>query len=169
MDKQPKTNFSSTPIDLQRTNQWLNFGLNPNNPKQPSSPTNGFDGWQNHLTNFETAKTYAELHGLGVGFAFCNQTEFFGIDLDGCIDPANGAIEPWAQTIVDLVDGYTEVSMSMTGLKIIARGHTTEKLQKLDYGDARHGVHRQQCEFKTVSGYFALTGILHPQLRRAEV
>ena len=41
-----------------------------------------------------------------------------GIDLDCCIDPATGEIEPWAVEIIERLGSYTEVSPSGTGLKI---------------------------------------------------
>ena len=41
-----------------------------------------------------------------------------GVDLDHCVDPKTGTVEPWAQTIVDALNSYTEVSPSGTGLRI---------------------------------------------------
>ena len=41
-----------------------------------------------------------------------------GVDLDHCVDPKTGTVEPWAQTIVDALNSYAEVSPSGTGLRI---------------------------------------------------
>lgn len=165
MNQQHLTNFSNIPIGLQRTDQWVNWGENPQKPKQPSTPKNGFHKWQQNQCSFELVKACAEKKGLGVGITFCGQTEFFGIDLDGCVDPSSGQIEPWAYAIVLFASSYCEVSPSGTGLKIICRRHVDVNLEKIVFGIAKHGSHQQHVEFMTVSGYFALTGNLHPSLQ----
>lgn len=45
-----------------------------------------------------------------------------GVDLDGCRDPETGAIAPWAQSIIDALNSYTEISPSGTGVHILLRG-----------------------------------------------
>ena len=55
----------------------------------------------------------------GIGYVFSESDPFTGIDLDGCINPDTGEIEPWAATIVNELDSYTELSPSGTGLHII--------------------------------------------------
>lgn len=164
MNQQARTNFASIPEELRSLNQWVIWGQNQDKPKQPSTPTNGFQHWQHHLASFDAAEAIAAEVGAGVGFAFNNQTDFFGIDLDGCINPSNGQIEPWALAIVHEVASYCEISQSWTGLKLICRGHTEANLKSLVFGEVQHGDHQQQVEFKTTSGYFALTGNVHSQL-----
>lgn len=44
-----------------------------------------------------------------------------GIDLDACRDKGAGAIEPWAQEIIDRFATYTEISPSGTGVKVFFR------------------------------------------------
>ena len=156
----------SIPDALKQVCQWVCFDKN----KKPISATTGSPvAWQNNLACFEDAKAYAGQFELGLGFCFAGQTEFFGIDLDGCVNPKSGAIETWAMAIVELASSYTEVSMSGTGLKIICRSSLADNLKKIDFGDVKHGEHRQQAEFKTKSGYFALTGWLHPKLQREQL
>ncbi|WP_145279555.1 hypothetical protein [Tautonia plasticadhaerens] len=58
----------------------------------------------------------------GVGFAFAESDPFAGIDLDDCRDATTGGLEPWAQSIVDEINSYTEVSPSGTGVKLFVRG-----------------------------------------------
>ena len=41
-----------------------------------------------------------------------------GIDLDACRDKGAGAIEPWAQEIIDRFATYAEISPSGTGVKV---------------------------------------------------
>lgn len=155
------TNFDSIPDALKQTTQFLCFDCD----KKPISAATGKrKDWQNNLSNYETAKRFAEQHGLGIGFAFNSQTDFFGVDLDGCVDPKTGTIEPWAIAIVLLTASHCELSISRTGLHIICRGNAPNKLKAVDFGDVKHGKHRQQAEFKACSGYLALTGILHSSL-----
>ena len=40
-----------------------------------------------------------------------------GVDLDTCRDPATGQVAPWAQTVLDRLDTYAEVSPSGLGVK----------------------------------------------------
>ena len=73
---QIRTDISCIPIELKRAKQWLVYDEN----KRPISAATGQrKNWQNNLTDFETAKRYAEQHGLGIGFAFNGQTEFLSL------------------------------------------------------------------------------------------
>ncbi len=40
-----------------------------------------------------------------------------GVDLDSCRDPETEAIAPWAQTVIDRLDTYAEVSPRRTAVK----------------------------------------------------
>jgi hypothetical protein len=51
---------------------------------------------------------------------------FIYVDLDHCRNTETGAIEPWAQEIVDEIDAYCEISASGTGLHIVCRGTLPE-------------------------------------------
>lgn len=56
----------------------------------------------------------------GVGFVFSDDDPFCGIDLDECI--VDGQVVPEAQSIIDELNTYTEVSPSGRGVKLIAEG-----------------------------------------------
>jgi len=58
----------------------------------------------------------------GIGYVFSAGDPYTGVDLDRCRDPETGDLAPWAQEIVRLLDSYTEVSPSKTGVKIFVRG-----------------------------------------------
>jgi len=64
------------------------------------------------LAAFETGR-YA-----GIGRVIAEDDPYVGIDLDDCRDPATGAIAPTALEIAERLDSYTEVSPSLTGIKI---------------------------------------------------
>lgn len=64
----------------------------------------------------------------GVGFVL-NGDGLVAIDLDHALD-ADGNPAPWAHRIVDLLDTYTEVSPSGTGLRLICRGDLPDGRRK---------------------------------------
>lgn len=55
---------------------------------------------------------------MGVGFFF-QKVGLIGVDLDHCVN--DGIVEPDAEEIVKLLDSYTEISVSGTGLHIICK------------------------------------------------
>lgn len=57
----------------------------------------------------------------GIGFVFAPSDPYTGIDLDKCRDAATGAIQPWAQRLIERFSSYTEVSPSGTGVHILVR------------------------------------------------
>lgn len=69
------------------------------------------------------------------------------MDLDGCLDPETGEVEPWALEIVEQLDSYTEISPSGTGLHILVRAGLPE-------GGNRKG----QIEMYDRSRFFTVTG-----------
>lgn len=84
-----------------------------------------------------------------IGFVFTKNDPYVGIDLDHVIDLETGKIEPWAQAIIDLLDSYTEISQSGTGIHIIVRGKKPGIKCK-----------RGDVEIYEKKRYFALTGNL---------
>ena len=57
----------------------------------------------------------------GIGFCLLN-SDIAAFDIDHCRNAETGTIDPWAQTLVDRVGSYAEVTVSGTGLRIIGRG-----------------------------------------------
>jgi hypothetical protein len=62
----------------------------------------------------------------GVGFVFTPEDDLCGVDLDGCLDPLTEEIEPWAWTIIEELDSYTEISPSGKGVHILVRAALPE-------------------------------------------
>src|SRR5262249_25433189 len=58
----------------------------------------------------------------GVGFVFSDSDPFTGVDLDGCLDPATGRLDAWAEGIVTDFRTYTEVSPSGHGVTLFVKG-----------------------------------------------
>ncbi len=92
----------------------------------------------------------------GVGFEFANG--FAGIDLDGCRDKATGEIKPWAEEIINKIDGaYVEISPSGTGIHIFVRGVVPGKDRKFNLNPAI-GYGKAAVEIYDTEHYFTVTG-----------
>jgi putative DNA primase/helicase len=83
----------------------------------------------------------------GIGFVFAKQNRLVGIDLDHCRDPETGLIDPWALSIVERFDTYTELSPSGTGVHLIAAGTLPGQ-----------GVKTTRGEMYDTGRYFTITG-----------
>ena len=114
---------------MRELRQWLCWRLEERDGKPtkiPYSPVTGQrasstapETWAGH----EEAVKAAKEHGYGgVGFVFTPEDNLCGVDLDKCLDPETGEIEPWAQKIIEDLDSYTEVSPSGTGVHILING-----------------------------------------------
>src|SRR4029453_17263606 len=79
--------------------------------------------------------------GGGLGFVFSRQDPYAGIDLDGCVDVVTGAVAAWAQTIVDSLASYTEITPTTTGLHVLVEAsmlpqarNKQDPIELYDYG-----------------------------------
>lgn len=108
------------------------------------------------LRTFEeaTAQTH-RFDGIGtaLGKHDSEQDRLAGADLDGCRDPATGEITPWAQEIIDVLDSYTEVSPSGTGLHVLCWGELPPDAER-----HRHEIGGGHVEVYDRDRYFTFTG-----------
>src|SRR5215213_83896 len=71
----------------------------------------------------------------GVGRVIRTEEDLVGVDLDKCLNTDTGEITPWAQSIIDRLDSYAEISPSLAGVKIwvkapnITRAHVKPGLE----------------------------------------
>jgi primase-polymerase (primpol)-like protein len=72
---------------------------------------------------FREALAYHRSHQetAGVGYVFAADDPFCGVDLDDSLDTATGQVLAWARPLVLVLNSYTEISPSGTGLKIWVR------------------------------------------------
>lgn len=120
-------NPDKIPADLRNHAQWILW----RNIVRESGPTKvpfGVDGKTASSTNPDTWATFDEAHAAydperhaGMGFVFSHDDDFCGIDLDGCRNPETGEISAWARELITLLDSYSEVSPSQTGVKVFVR------------------------------------------------
>ncbi len=99
-------------------------------------------------TSFDKAVSALEKNKNFKGLGFVLGDGIFGIDLDHVIDQ-EGVIESWAEEIIEMMDSYTELSPSGTGVHIYAKGKIPPK-------DRKNG----NIEMYDERRYFTVTG--HP-------
>jgi primase-polymerase (primpol)-like protein len=122
---------------------WDKIPINARTGRRASS-TNP-DTW----STFEQAVRAYERGGFdGLAFFLRPGGGLVGIDLDKCRDATAGAIEAWAQRIVDRLDTYCELSPSGRGLRLFVWGELPPR-------DRREG--RFECyssaRFLTLTGW----------------
>lgn len=120
------------PEQLTERPQWVNWRLEKREDKLTKVPYTPGTVRRASSTDLMTWRTFSEALTAyeageppydGIGFMFCSADPFCGIDLDDCRDPETGAVEEWAQKIINSVqEGYVEASPSGTGIHIILEG-----------------------------------------------
>jgi len=150
--------FNGIPVDLKmiprfclwkytlvgegESQKWSKLPVQPNGKAAKSTdPTT----WADFLT---VQKAYENGDFSGIGFVFTGDDDLVGIDIDDCRDPQTGTLNELAQSILDNVQGYCEVSPSQTGIKIFTRANL----------QAAHVDHDIGLEIYPKSRYFTVTG-----------
>jgi hypothetical protein len=106
------------PAELRARKQWVcHRNKVPFQPNGDSASSTDPATW----STFE-AVTAAAVRFTGIGCVITPDDPYVGIDLDDCRDPATGVIAEWAQSIIDKLASYAEVSPSQTGVKIWCKG-----------------------------------------------
>jgi Virulence-associated protein E len=93
----------------------------------------------------------------GIGFVFSNTKNgdpYTFFDLDGVVQ--KGKLLPWAQEFVTMVNSYTEISPSGTGIKSIIRAKLGGRGCSFEFTDSKGKVHEIECY--DASRFFAATG-----------
>src|SRR5215208_401445 len=141
-------------LDIRDLRQWLVWRSEERDGKPTKIPYSPITGQRassrtpETWTGYEEAvRAWKEVGYSGIGFVFTLEDDLCGVDLDGCLDPVTGEIEPWAWTIIEKLDSYTEISPSGTGVHILVRG-------ELPAGRNRKG----RFEAYDRGRYFTVTG-----------
>jgi len=146
-------NLQVIPVELKNRAQWVAWRVekrNANPIKVPVDPRTNRNAKVNSPSTWgtfeEACDACAKWKCAGVGYVFNKSDPFVGVDLDKCRDPKTGALEPWAEKIVKLLDSYTEVSPSGRGLHVLAKG------------SAPAGAQSNGVEIYDDRRYFTVTG-----------
>lgn len=125
-------NFSNIPEELKRTNNWVLWRLEQRDGKPTKVPYQ-INGETASSTNKRTWSTFTTIHNFfdkggydGIGFVFSKDDSFVGIDLDKCLE--NGKYSELAEEVSQMMDSYTEISPSGTGIHIIVKGELPPKV-----------------------------------------
>ena len=126
--------LENIPEELRQRPQWVVWKLVPGDKRDDKVPYIAGGVGKASTTDLMTWRTLEEAVQAfeagrydGVGFVFSSGDPFAGVDLDDCRDPETGALEEWAQEIVETFGGYAEASPSGTGVHIIVRGKAPNK------------------------------------------
>src|SRR5215203_5725254 len=113
--------------------QWLCWRTEERDGKPTKVPYDPSTGEKAESTNPKTWTSYEKARGAcrdhgyeGIGFVFTSEDDLCGVDLDKCLDPETGEIEPWAWAIIKELDSYTELSPSGTGVHVLVRATLPE-------------------------------------------
>lgn len=123
--------------ELKSLKQWVCFKKELRNdkvtkiPKNPATGNNASSNNPNTWGTYDQAIKATERFNFdGVGFNLVGG--YFAIDLDHVIDPESKTIEPYAINILKLMNSYTEISPSGTGLHIICKGEKPQGRSRND-------------------------------------
>jgi len=121
--------IEAIPQALKALSRWVAWRREERDGKPTKVPYNVLTGNKASVTDpddwatFEQAIAAFEAGGYdGIGFVLTADDPFAGVDLDHCLDPNTGVLEPWASSIVDQLHSYTERSPSGEGLRIFVIG-----------------------------------------------
>jgi len=139
------------PEQLKTYPQWVLWKLEEREGKLTKVPYQ-VTGVKASTTDPATWTTYSDAathqNGYaGVGIVVTRGSGFIFLDLDHCVSP-DGAVDGWAQEIVDALDSYAELSPSRRGLHIWVRGVLPPD------GRRRGSVEMYDCDrYGTVTGW----------------
>lgn len=151
--------FSNIPSELKSLAQWVLWKYELRNGKKTKVPMQ-YDGtpamanYRRTWSTYPTAeKYYREYHKEfdGIGFVFSKEDEYVGIDIDKCV--VDGELSEVAEEIVELLDSYTEYSVSGTGLHIIVKASLPQSFSGTGRKNSELGL-----EVYSYGRYFTFTG-----------
>lgn len=154
--------YGGIPSEMKSLKQWVIWGMNPKREKCPYTPhsptveakTNDPAGWSDF--GAAAAAAAAARGRVGIGFELGNGIA--GIDLDGVINDA-GELSPFARTIMDMMNSYTEYSPSGRGLHILFKFSATVETLREQLG-GKLGARKSELGLELYFGehYFTVTG-----------
>lgn len=169
-------NFNEIPAELRNMPNWIVWKAEEREnskgekkftkiPYQADPQTAGVEAMSNNprtWSTFPTAcKMYTNSNADGIGFVFSKRDKYVGVDIDGCVTYAdddkervNPIISPFAQSVIELMDSYTEFSVSGNGVHIIVKGSLPQSLCGTGRKNSALGL-----EVYQYGRYFTMTGI----------
>lgn len=111
--------FPRIPEELKELDQWVvwQYENDTKVPKNPSTIRNAGVNWSNTWSSYDHAVEVGQKHNLGIGFVLTPDDPYTCIDLDHCWKKGE-PLDDQTRYILDLLQGYTEASPSLTGLHV---------------------------------------------------
>lgn len=125
-DRMP-VNPQKVPVLLKQQTRWLCWTWSLRGNKWDKPPYRATSTDPSTWTTFEEALANAPADG-GIGFAMGDGCGLVGVDVDNCRNPETGEIDAYAQTIIEALATYAELSPSGTGVKLWLALDDTSKL-----------------------------------------
>ena len=143
-----QTKIENIPAELKALPCWVCWQGQNKIPKNPANGRNAQSNNRKTWGTFEQAVKACDTFGLdGLGFMFDESLDYFGVDLDHCIDNVD-----FVDEFVETLESYAEISKSGTGIHIICKG-------KLPEGANR----KNNVEMYSNGRYFIVTGNIYNQ------
>jgi hypothetical protein len=150
--------FDNIPAELQILRQWVCWRFENRDGKLTKVPHHR-NGYKADPSDPSTWSTFADVVAAyadgvrrfnGIGFVFAAGGDYTGIDLDHHCDPATGQLDELGGRYVRLLNSYTELSQSGTGVHVLVRGTIPSSTGRRD---AKMGV-----EMYSAGRFFVMTG-----------
>ena len=161
------------PAELRSRRQWVLWRYEKRSSAKPTKVPYQTDGDRADSTSASTWNDFntvlaavQEPHSSsdGIGFVFCDQDPYTGIDLDDCLDD-RGQPKAWAQPIINpFSDTYSEISPSGRGVKIWSRAKLTGTGRKVSVDADGKPAHKKDprrdggVEIYDKGRFFTVTG-----------
>lgn len=160
-------NFNEIPSELKNQPNWILWKAETKESGKVTKIPYQIDGNEAQSNNprtwstFPTAvKFYRDSNVDGIGFVFSRRDKFVGIDIDGCVsyaaedkDRENPILSDFANEIIEMLDSYTEFSVSGTGIHIIVKGSLPQSVCGTGRKNSKLGLEVYQH-----GRYFTMTG-----------
>lgn len=155
-----------------KSGKWTKLPVDPNTGKpaevdNPATWGTFEDAWS-HYQAHQDDRGRGRVDGIG--YVFSADDPFTGIDLDDALDPVTGDLLAWAAPLVELLDSYTEISPSGTGVKVWVLGRLPDGLErrKISFGEGAVETYDSGHYF-AVTGHVAGVAPAEPQERQAQL
>lgn len=150
------------PAELKAKRNWVRWKLEAVDGRLTKVPYQ-LNGKKASSTDPSTWNTYEAIVNGAVlsgsqGIGIMTDGTFVGFDLDGCRNPVTGEIKPWAKRIIDLLDAYTEITPSGTGVRVLALGPLPDGARRFPLALSAGFGDKVGIETYDQARYFTVTG-----------
>ena len=130
--------ITNTPETMRKNALWCVWKMHQEKGKIPFSPVTGAPSQSNNSSTFADFEAAVSAYQTGNydGFGIGIFNGFSAIDIDHCV--SDGQLSDMAKEIVDIMDSYTEISPSGTGIRIIFT------VSNFEYDKKKFYIHNQK-------------------------